>query len=215
MAARPETNEDERDEINTSQFCQLPEDKKVRKITLVCGKTRLGKSWLVKHGLLKKMNRVIICDPMNEYVDAIRIDDMQQMATYCLSHKVFRVRTTLIRNFNDVCYIAACCGECTILIEESQRFLANKAALTPMMDYALFQGGHHAISVLLVMQRAYKVNIDIRSQWTEIYSFRQSEERDISWFQETSGFDIEEIRNLGIGEYYYLTNSEEKLIKKN
>jgi len=172
----------------------------------------MGKSYLTREKIISKYDRVLIADPMEEYYKALSFSNTEALLTYCLEHRVFRVRNSNVYEFDDLVYSAMQAENCLLVIEESQRYLPAKGNLSSMFSDMIFRGRHYACSVLLIMQRFSSTHIDVRSQWTQIYTFRQTEKLDTNWLRQTTGYELEELENLAPGMYYHITPHSVELL---
>lgn len=179
-----------------------------REISLVFGKTGMGKSNYVK-GYLASLSRVIILDPLDEY-PAIEFQDMEDMVSYIEENpKGFHVKSTNILDLEILGEIVDSMNDITFIIEEAQRCLpASRQELPDSLQRIIFLGRHFGRSLVIAAQRPSIVHIAARSQWTRIISFNLSEIGDVSWIRNTSGYDVEnenDIRKLPVGDYFEIT----------
>lgn len=178
-----------------------------REITLVFGKTGMGKTTFVRE-LLLSIPRAIILDPLGEF-DGPEFDDLTEMIDYLEANwsKGFTVRTSDVSSLNVLSSIAMQAGDLTLMVEEAQRAIPSLSKLPPMFEDVIYRGRHAGpmqdknVNVLLVAQRPTTIHIAPRSQWSRIVSFNQTEENDVNWMRTASGFDVDEIRRLRVGEY--------------
>ena len=195
-----------------------------REISLVFGKTGMGKSNFLK-GYLSSLNRVIILDPLDEYpgLEFERISDMidylqNENVKYDLK-KSFCVKSCNILDLEALGEIVSdgdrkddpnAMREVTFIIEEAQRCLpASRQELPDSLQRIIFLGRHFERSLVIAAQRPSIVHIAARSQWNRIVSFNLTEDADVSWIRNTSGYDIEnsenDIRKLPVGDYLEIT----------
>lgn len=154
--------------------------------------------------MLKEYNRVIIIDPMDEYT-AQEFDDLGDMVDHITSHKIFRCKTINTSEFESLCLVCMEVGNITLVIEEAQRVLPSRSQMPEAFEDVIFRGRHRAVNVVLVAQRASSVNINVRSQYSRIVTFNQSERADVQWLEDVSGYDLPDLKDLSIGEYYDIT----------
>lgn len=182
----------------------LSEERKKREILLVVGKTGTGKSYWMKD-YVSQLKRVIILDPMDEY-PGILYEDIEDVMDAIDGKETFRVRTANLPDLPDLCKIAMACTDVHLVVEEAQRAIPPSGKELPEdLKDVIFRGRHHAVSLCMVSQRPSKIHIDPRSQWTRIVTFAQNESVDVDWMEQTSGFDIGDLRHLGIGHYLEIT----------
>lgn len=185
--------------MNENEVAEAPH-RPEREITLVFGKTGMGKTRWTRQ-VTGGLSRAIILDPMGEY-QGISFWDLNDMAGYCREHKLFRVRTEDGTALNVLSCLALVERNCCLVVEESQRIIPPVYPLPSYFSDILYRGRHAAVSAVIVAQRAATTHIACRSQWSRIITFRQSEQDDVRWLIQTTGFDLPEIRTLGVGEYY-------------
>lgn len=182
-----------------------------REITLVFGKTGMGKSnWNKVY--LGTLPRVIILDPLDEY-PGIEFDDLGDMIDFIEANpERFIVKSADILNLEGLSEIALGIGNCHFIIEEAQRCLpASNYPLPESFKSLIFQGRHTGNSIIVSAQRPSIVNIAARSQWTRIISFNLTETADVGWLEQTSGYSIRgetDIRKFRVGEHLEITPGE-------
>src|SRR3989304_6406145 len=174
-----------------------------REITLVFGKTGMGKSnWNKVY--LSSLKRVIILDPLDEYL-ALEFTDVEEMMDYLEDKETFRVKSCNILDLEALGEIVDSMRNVTFIIEEAQRCLpASRQDLPDSLQRIIFLGRHFGRSLVVAAQRPSIVHIAARSQWTRIVSFNLSEVGDVRWLEGTSGYDVQtehDIRKLPIGDY--------------
>lgn len=185
---------------------KLPD--KPREITLVFGKTGMGKSnWNKVY--LGSLRRVIILDPLGEY-PGIEFDDLEDMLDYIEGNQErFVVKSSNVLDLEGLSEIALGIGNCHFIIEEAQRCLpASNYPLPESFKSLIFQGRHFGNSIVVSAQRPSIVNIAARSQWTRIISFNLTETADVGWLEQTSGYTIRgetDIRKFPVGEHLEIT----------
>lgn len=197
-----------------------------REITLVFGKTGMGKSNWMK-GNLSTLQRVIILDPLNEYPGK-EFQDLSDMVDYLESENVkgdlkksFCVKSCNVLDLEGLGEIVAdgdrqndpnAMRDITFIIEEAQRCLpASGERIPDSLKRIIFQGRHFMRSLIIAAQRPSIVNIAARSQWTRINTFNLTETADVGWLEQVSGYDIQgktgesDIRKLPVGDYFEIT----------
>ena len=202
-----------------------------REITLVFGKTGMGKSNYIKT-YLDSLPRVIILDPLDEY-PAMEFEEIGGMIDYLEKENVkgnplkpFRVKSTNILDLDVIGEIVAdgdkkdsdAMRNVTFVIEEAQRCLpASRSDLPDSLQRIIFLGRHFGRSLVIAAQRPSIVHIGARSQWTRIVTFNLTETGDVQWLKNVSGYEIEgysdrsfeglsgDIRKLPVGDYFEIT----------
>jgi hypothetical protein len=160
----------------------------------------MGKSEWTKQ-YLKRVPRVIICDPMDEYEGTL-YNDPEDMIEHVRAYRVYKVRTTDIDALPVLCSIAMAAGRCTLVIDEAQRTLPQGSRkLPPQFEDIIYRGRHKVVSLVLISQRPSTVHIAARSQFTRMICFRQTEKNDVAWIQNTAGEDLP-LQKLRMNEYY-------------
>lgn len=200
-----------------------------REISLVFGKTGMGKSNYIK-GYLASLRRVIILDPLDEY-PGMEFEDVGDMIDYLERENVkgdpkknFCVKSCNILDLDALGEIVAdgdrkddpnAMRDVTFIIEEAQRCLpTSRQELPDSLQRIIFLGRHFGRSLVIAAQRPSIVHIGARSQWTRIVTFNLTETGDVGWLKSVSGYDIEgftpdglegDIRKLGVGNYFEIT----------
>lgn len=176
---------------------------KRREIILNFGKTGFGKTVLNKYILIKKFPRVLIIDPNDEY-KGLEFNSLNELIEYVEKHQVYKIKIFRLDWFEQICEIVLELGNVTLLVDEAQRVLPVREKMPEVFQEIVFQGRHKNINLILTSQRPSKVNIDIRSQFSKMFLFNQTEKKDIDWIEDVS-FDVPEISNLSKFEYYEIT----------
>jgi hypothetical protein len=187
-----------------------------RDITLVFGKTGMGKTqWARQY--LKTIDRVLVLDPLEEYHECVFYDDLSDLIDHCNKYKIFRCGYNNLTDFPLLCRITKTIPETTLVIEEAQRVLPPRKLLDENFTELIYRGRHYGSGLLMVAQRASTVDIAVRSQFTRLITFRQSESKDVDWICDCSGFDLaDEILGLEPLEYFEISPSsyEKKKLEK-
>lgn len=186
----------------------LHPSQKKRDVIFVFGKTGMGKSQITK-SLIRNYKRVIILDPLIEYIKSENFDDIESLIHFIENKKVFNASISDVTEFDTLSEIVKNIDNTLFVVEEAQRVIPSGA--TPLPDSfadLIFRGRHTRSNILIVAQRASTVNINARSQWTKLFIFNQSEPKDLAWIENTTGFDIRDyIRELQPLEYFEITPS--------
>lgn len=186
-----------------------------REITLIYGKTGMGKSRWTKRYLRKK-KRVMVLDPMLEH-DGEAFDDMEAMLDRIQEYPTFRVKSEFVQDVPMMARMAMVVNdkrrfqdkkhpELVLAIEESQRSLpSGNRPLPASIEDVIYRGRHARVTLVLISQRPSTVHIAARSQWTRLVVFKQTETADIDWLSEQTGHDPDDFFNLRPGEFWEFT----------
>lgn len=162
-----------------------------RKIILVLGKTRFGKTTLTR-AILSRMARVIVVEHRDEY-KGTPFTDFDAMADHCAANERFFVSWNggqhmagevfhLAFNLQNVC---VCLEECANIAEEGSYF------------DAIYTGGNPAqISILGVSQRPHLIGLDLRSQASEVFAFNTTEPSALEWMRAFFGERTRELAKM-------------------
>lgn len=158
-----------------------------KKKILVLGKTGSGKSFLAKT-LLKKYDRYIVFDTMDEYTNGVIVDGLSELAVLwkkCHTGN-FRIIYRPRRPEDEIEAIAKLVYECedlTFLCEEIDLFGSSYKISDEMSDI-LRRGRHKHITFIGVSQRPYGIHRLFTSQSKEIYVFATNEPRDRDYLKQ-------------------------------
>lgn len=166
-----------------------PRDKK-RDIVVVVGKTGMGKTQWVRQ-YIRALKRVIAQDPMQEYEGMVSFETIPELIDHVQEYPAFHVRYEYADQFEMLCKVAWAAQNVTLLIEEAQRVIPPVGELPDIFTDLVYRGRHRRVSLILVAQRAHTIHIAVRSQFTGMVIFRQTERADVKWIQDVSGFDID------------------------
>jgi len=176
-----------------------------REIYVVIGQTGMGKTQWTK-GFLRTQKRVIVLDPQGEY-NFLEFDNAHSLIDYVYKRKIFRVECSDLREFPTLCFGSTLVLKSLLVIEESQRVLAPKQKLPLEFEDIVYRGRHSETSLLLVAQRATTIDIAVRSQFSQLIVFRQTEKHDLDWISDVTGEDLNEgVHGLKPLEYLHITN---------
>lgn len=179
-----------------------------RDIILVYGKTGMGKTaWSIRY--LRGQKRVIVLDPLGK-IPCQYFDDLEELADHTMNNRVFRVGSEYVPDFPSLCAVCKVVKDNTFVIEESQRVIPPRTDLDPAFEDLIYRGRHDRVSILAIAQRPSTVHIALRSQFTRLIVFRQTEVSDLRWIEQVTGEDLA-LSELAILEYYDITpNGVEK-----
>lgn len=180
-----------------------------KKVILILGKRGQGKSFLVKHHL-KEFNRFLVYDTLCEYTDGLIFTDFETLFKFWNEHLDgdFRLIYQPLQpdeEFSNICDLVYECGNMVFIVEEIDRF-SDSTHLPLEFANIVQRGRHRDITLIAISQRPYRVNRTLSSQVKELYTFQQSEPRDIDFISEFIGQDLDRVRTLPIYNYLHWTS---------
>lgn len=159
--------------------------------------------------------RNLIVSPLDDdYPRVQEFYDLPTLVDYMADHKIYRIKTPLMYSLDDLCRIVWYFGNLNFILEESNRMLPQKKELSDEIKDILLRGRHRNIDLILVSQRFAAININIRSQYTRIFAFNQSEKADVKALEEMAGAELPLLRDLQVGEYYEISPFTDLEVKK-
>lgn len=185
-------------------------------IKLIVGKTGSGKTVKCLN-LTRDHERVIFFDTQGkDYTDGVMFYDLDELSRFWL--KVYRQKFRIIyrpldpmTEFEEICRLAFACGNLTIVAEELPG-LCGSQVIGNELRKVIFRGRMNDIRFIGLMQRPIGIHRDITSQASEIYLFNIDEPRDVKYFTERIGQNIEEkIRALGPYQYLHWLDGAEQI----
>lgn len=186
-----------------------------REIIICVGQTGMGKTVWSKN-YIRTQKRVVIIDPQGEY-NYQEFDKADDLISYIYKRKIFRVKCCDLREFTNLCFGVTLVPNTLLVIEESQRILAPKLKIPQDFEDIIYRGRHTETSLLLIAQRATTIDIAVRSQFSQLVVFRQSEKGDLNWLSDVTGHDLnDEVLNLKVLEYLHITSTgiQRKILSK-
>jgi DNA helicase HerA-like ATPase len=161
----------------------------------------------LKNKILKEFPRQVILDRCDEYPNATVLNSAADVLDYITARKVYKCKVvdlnyTMVDQLSFVCFAI---GRLCMVVEEASVWFPARSQLTPPCEDIIFRGRHKALSIIFVAQRASQINVNIRSQFSDLFIFNQSEPKDIKWINQASGTDIRDFHLLQTGEYYHIT----------
>lgn len=188
-------------------------------IRLVFGKRGSGKSVLAK-SLIRYQNRYLIYDTLGEYTDGVTISDLDTLRRFWL--KVYQRNFRIVyqpldpdAEFDAVCELVWECQDMTFLVEEIDQY-CQLHRMSPEMKNIVQRGRHRHIELIGVTQRPANIDRLLTSQTKEMYILSMTEPRDIAYFKDAIGGNIEE-KIVALDQYQYVRwqeNEEELEIGK-
>ncbi len=185
------------------------------RVTLIAGKTQLGKSTLALWLALHEWDRSIVLDSARSKVfDRIppggHFSNWPELATW-LAHDAATLRRwcVALRSKDPADYAAVLAASehfrgLLILCDETHKLCRMPGVMRPLELVALtgaHYGGGAGVGLYMVTQRAYSVPINVRSQADRVICFRQNEPRDLAWLAEWSGDEAWSASVAGLADY--------------
>lgn len=184
-------------------------------IRLVFGKRGSGKSVLAR-SLIHNQNRYLTYDTLGEYSDGVTICDLDTLRRFWL--KVYQRNFRIVYQpldpdveFDAVCELVWECQDMTFLVEEIDQY-CQQHRMSPEMKNIVQRGRHRNIELIGVTQRPANIDRLLTSQTKEMYILSMTEPRDIAYFKDAIGGDVEEkIAALEQYQYVHWQENEEEL----
>lgn len=165
-------------------------------VRVVLGTRGGGKSYLVKHVLMKDLPRLVIYDTQAEYTDGVIFYDKAEFIRFWLDN--YRKRWRLIYRpldplgeIGEICRLVYLCGNCTFIAEECHLYADSRKCIEPNFQTLLRRGRHKNIDVIAVTQRPNGTHKDLLGQAKEAYIFKILEPRDRDYIREWMGSSID------------------------
>jgi hypothetical protein len=180
-----------------------------RDVRLILGKTGSGKTTLARR-FVRALPRALILDNGFLEYPAVHFTDINELHSYLDAAGSkggnFRAGFTPIRSQYSTLFTWAreigAAEEMTLVLEECDRFPTIEAQL--QFEEIVQRGRHYGVNVLALTTFPYAVDIDLRRQATEIYTFRQHEPQDLKWLSAVmAGDTLNDVMNLGDYEYLH------------
>lgn len=168
---------------------------------MILGKTGSGKTHLSKR-LLEAHRRVFIVDTVHEYPGLISysFDDLaENYASVNGSPFILTLRPEDPLDVEYLFRLAWVARECCVVLEEADQWVSS-TSMSADLSRLISLGRHRKISLIAIARVVPEVPIQLRRQFTEFYSFRQSEPRDLELLS-SYGFDSEALAQLPDHEY--------------
>lgn len=191
----------------------------MNKVILIYGKRGSGKSTLAKR-IISHFKRVIVFDPLSEYAGDTIVNSLELFAetvTPLSDSDAFTIvcrfvhesleETTLAYDY--AARIVWDIGDILLVLEETEMFLDsfNKDSF---INYLISFGRHRNVSLVGIGRRPAEIAVKLRSQFTSVFSFTQSEPRDLYYFEQL-GFDTAELSTLEQFEFSEIGETLEEL----
>jgi len=168
---------------------------------------------------LNTFKRYIVFDTLGEYTEGIIFTEINALLEFWEKHldSDFRIVYQPLQpdiEFDYICTLVWACSKkgngVIFVVEEVDRF-SDSTHLSTAFANIVQRGRHRDITLIAISQRPYRVNRTLSSQVKELYTFQQSEPRDIDFLSEFLGQDVERIRELPL--YTYIYWNEGKIIE--
>lgn len=152
----------------------------------------------------------MVYDTLCEYTDGLIFTDFAELFSFWGLHIEgdFRLIYQPLQpdeEFADICNLVYECGDMVFVVEEIDRF-SDSTHLPIEFANIVQRGRHRDITLIAISQRPYRVNRTLSSQVKELYTFQQSEPRDIDFISEFIGQNLEAVRNLPLYNYLHWTS---------
>lgn len=163
-----------------------------RRITLVLGKTRFGKTSLTR-ALLSQRARVIVVEHRDEYREGTPFTDFDALADFCAARERFyavwkggqHYASAIFHLAFHLQHVTVVLEECAYVEEEGHYF------------DAIFTGGNPAqISILGISQDPPLIGKALRSQASEVYAFNVTEPAALDWMRGFFGARARELATM-------------------
>jgi DNA helicase HerA-like ATPase len=169
---------------------------KIRKITLIVGKTGYGKSYFLKTKILPVLQRVIIFDIMNEYnedndfnaIGYIYINEIENFREYLSDNydkEQLKVIITL-DSHDEYEFALQLCNvltNITVVIEEISNF-SNAYGNNPELEKIIRFGRHRSLSIIGVTHRFSDLSLLLRNNLDNLIIFNLTAPNDIKYLSE-------------------------------
>lgn len=171
------------------------------RVTLFCGKTEQGKSTLALWLALREWPRTVVLDSarskvFNRIAPGGHFATWADMATWLqteggrIPRWCIALRSKRPEDYAAVLRCAEHMRGILIFCDETHKLCRMEGVREPLELCALtgaHYGGGAGVGLYMVTQRPGSVPINVRSQAERVFTFKQTEPRDIAWLQEWSG----------------------------
>ena len=181
---------------------------KSRKVIGIVGKAGSGKSYLA-NTLSKKFERVFLIDSDKDFDGYVCFNFKQVKKFFDVfgytNEKPFRIvcRFEDENEIDKIFEFSWSLENCIIVADEFEYFIQHE---TKNFHRVMFQGRHRQVSMIVIGQRFVQFPAELRSTFTTVISFQQSEPLDLQRAL-NYGFNIEELQK--VEQYKYLFVGEE------
>lgn len=181
---------------------------------LYSGMSGTGKTTLAKNNV-RNVKRLVILDPVggeygwaNEAVTVFTWDQVYQelkKPTFRIIVDIDEEPLSLLIHVTELC-LDEDVGNVTLVVDELFYFFPTKNTKPPEIIQRLFRiGRRRNVNVIFISQRPIDCPIDLRSQFTDFYTFTLVEPSDIKWLAGVMG-SVEAKRVLALawhGHYHW------------
>jgi ABC-type dipeptide/oligopeptide/nickel transport system ATPase component len=175
---------------------------KIRRVIGIVGKAGSGKSTLA-NTLSKKFDRVFLIDSDEDF-DGFVCYNFKQVKNFFdikgYSQEVkFRIscRFEDEEEINKIFEFAWSMEKCLLVADEFSYYIEHQNL---HFQKLMFQGRHREISMIVIGQRFVQFPAELRSTFTTLISFQQTETLDLQR-AENYGFNPDELQNLPLFQY--------------
>ena len=158
--------------------------------------------------------RILIFDTLCEYTSGVICQDLHELAKIwrhlSVANKDFKIiyqPLNFTADFPIICELVFDHGDMTFCVEEIDTFLSrNPEGLDAAFLNIVQRGRHRGIELIGITQRPFAVPPILRSQCKRLITFRQFEDRDITWLSGILGDRALEVPDLKQFEYLEMDN---------
>jgi len=178
------------------------------KITIILGKKGQGKTTKAKE-LIKGRERLIILDTLGEYQEEpIQLENLTTLKIYLSQKTPFRFRIAYKyeeEDIEDIFSVLYKIEQYTLVLEEVDNY--SSANFCPVdLRKIIRYGRHKGINVIATSRRPASVNRLLSSQADDMYIYRFTEPRDITYIRELTNKETsEKVKSLPDHKSIYLT----------
>lgn len=184
------------------------------------GKRGSGKSYTLRR-LIKARPRVLIYDTLVEemYDDCTRIISFPELVDKlsvkdkCFTYAYHDIETPMSMDFDYACRVVYEVGNMTFVVDEIDRH-CDSHSMPYSLEKLISFGRHRNVEFVCASRRPYAVNPLIRSQASEVYSFIQTEPRDVDYMREVIGTEAEKLPTLPLHKFIYWNDSAAHKVEK-
>lgn len=167
----------------------------------VFGQAGSGKTTLLME-LIRPLTRVILWDSKWNEFGTLHFSDLESLARYLEERgrpggffKVsYRPQPWEYEAFLEIVTAVGRMEPVTFVVEEARRLPNHDES--PALDNLLNEGRHEGVNMIFATLRPYQLELELRAQLTDVYSFFQTAKRDIDALREEMGDAAFEIPKL-------------------
>lgn len=168
-------------------------------IEIILGQKGSGKTTLARI-LFKKLDRVVSCDPMNQFFGGnIFYSFPEFVSQFNQLYEIgkFKVicKFTRDEDYSNLFDFLFDYYNYTLIIDEIDKF-ASSYNIEPGLKRIISYGRNHSINLIGVSRRPYEINRTLSAGVDIIYSFRQTELRDLEYMEKNFGIPPDKLKTL-------------------